>query len=209
MLILAHTGITLGAAVLFYERAEAKHHRSVGKQKPTRILRFCWMSSFANRISMSLTYLAKSIDIRLLFFGAMLPDIIDKPLGQLVFQDSISNGRIFAHTLLFLIIVALAGFYVYSKRQQLWLLVIAFGVLTHLILDAMWQTPETMLWPLYGLAFPREELGGWALETLLDLIKNPAVYIPELIGVVILVWFVWFLLRRKKLLTFIKCGQIE
>jgi membrane-bound metal-dependent hydrolase YbcI (DUF457 family) len=153
--------------------------------------------------------LGKFIDIRLLFIGALLPDIIDKPLGQLILRDSISNGRIFAHTLLFFIIIALAGLYLYSRRRQRWLLVIAFGILMHLILDAMWETPRTILWPLYGLAFPREDLGDWVSETLLALVKNPAVYIPELIGAVILVWFAIFLLRRKKMFVFIKRGQIE
>ena len=194
MLVLAHTGITLGAAVLISGAVAAKLPVPASPLK---------------RLSSWLTQLAKRIDIRLLFVGALLPDMIDKPLGQLILRDSISNGRIFAHTLLFFVIIALPGLYIYRKRQRLWLLVIAFGVLMHLVLDAMWQAPEIVLWPLYGWAFPREDLADWVPETLLALVKNPAVYIPELIGAVIVAAFAWFLVRRKKTPAFIKRGQIE
>jgi len=194
MLVLAHSGITLGAAVLISGAVAAKLPAPASPLK---------------RLSSWLTQMAKRIDIRLLFIGALLPDIIDKPLGQLILRGSISNGRIFAHTLLFFIIIALAGLYIYRKRQKLWLLVIAFGVLVHLALDAIWEVPETLLWPLYGLAFPREDLTEWLPETLSTLIKNPAVFIPELIGAVIVIAFICFLIRRKKMLAFIKCGQID
>ena len=194
MLVLAHSGITLGAAVLISGAVAAKPPAPASPLK---------------RLSSWLTQLAKRIDIRLLFIGALLPDIIDKPLGQLILRGSISNGRIFAHTLIFFIIIALAGLYIYRKRQKLWLLVIAFGVMAHLALDAMWEVPETLLWPLYGLAFPRQDLAGWLPETFLNLIKNPAVYIPELIGAAIVAAFIWFLIRRRKTLAFIKYGQID
>ena len=192
MLVLAHAGITLGAAVLA---------RGIKAERPAP-------ASLAGKASSWLAGLVKHVDIRLLFTGALLPDIIDKPLGQLILRDSISNGRIFAHTLLFLVIITLAGLYLYSKRQQLWLLVIAFGVFMHLVLDAMWQAPRTLLWPLYGFAFPREDLADWVPETLLALVKNPAVYIPEIIGGIILVWFALFLRRRRKAVAFIKHGKI-
>ncbi|MFC1847039.1 metal-dependent hydrolase [Chloroflexota bacterium] len=209
MLILAHTGITLGVAVLASGVVAAKRPAPTGEGKAAGISRFSFPASLTRKALSWLASLVKFIDIRLLFVGALLPDIIDKPLGQLILRDSISNGRIFAHTLLFFIITALAGLYIYRKRQKLWLLAIAFGVLMHLVLDAMWQAPEIVLWPLYGWAFPREDLADWVPETLLALVKNPAVYIPELIGAAILIWFACFLLRRRKTLIFIKRGQID
>ena len=208
MLILAHTGITLGLAVLI-SGIKAERTAPAEEGKPAGASRFSQLASLAGKASSRLAVLAKHMDIRLLFIGAMLPDIIDKPLGQLVLRGSISNGRIFAHTLAFFIIIALTGLYIYRKRQQLWLLVIAFGILMHLILDAMWQTPGTVLWPLYGLDFPKEDLGGWVSETFLGLVKNPAVFIPEFIGALILIWFALFLMQRKKTLAFIRHGQIK
>ena len=208
MLILAHTGITLGLAVLI-SGTKAERTAPAEESKPAGASRFSQLASLAGKASSRLVVLAKRIDIRLLFIGALLPDIIDKPLGQLILRDNISNGRIFAHTLLFFIITALLGLYIYTKHRQLWLLVIAFGVLTHLIFDAMWETPRTLFWPLFGLAFPKEELSGWVSETFLGLVKNPAVFIPEFIGALILIWFALFLMQRKKTLVFIKRGRIE
>lgn len=39
------------------------------------------------------------IDYRVVFIGALLPDMIDKPLGMILLP--LHNGRVFAHTLLF------------------------------------------------------------------------------------------------------------
>ncbi len=47
------------------------------------------------------------IDVRLLMLGSILPDLIDKPLGHLIFPED--NGRIFAHSLLFVILLVLIG----------------------------------------------------------------------------------------------------
>lgn len=214
MLLLAHTGIALGAAVLvtgalkkgsFLKKIEdgaVETRRPFPEQVlplPIRPLR---------RISSWLTTLGKYVDIRLLFIGALLPDIIDKPLGHLFFRETLSNGRIFAHTLLFFMIIALIGLYLYRNRSQLWLLVITFGTLVHLVLDQMWQEHQTLLWPVFGFAFPRGDITDWIQNTLKTLLSNPAVYIPELIGAGIIIWFAWFLLRRKKVLAFITRGEI-
>ena len=41
------------------------------------------------------------MDLRVLAFGAVLPDLIDKPIGSILFTDYYGTGRIYAHTLLF------------------------------------------------------------------------------------------------------------
>ena len=74
----------------------------------------------------------------------------------------------------------------------------------HLVLDQMWVTPETLFWPFLGTAFPREELADWTSHLLSNLMNNPTVYVPELLGVAILIWFALLLLTRKKVTTFIK-----
>lgn len=125
------------------------------------------------------------------------------------FKETLSNGRVFGHTLLLFVIIALAGLWLYRSRNQLWLSVIAFGTLLHLILDQMWQAPQTLLWPVFGFAFPREDMTGWAQDTLQALLNNPAVYIPELIGAGIIVLFGWFLLRSKQTFAFIKRGEVS
>lgn len=104
------------------------------------------------------TSLGNSIDMRLLLVGSLLPDIIDKPVGMFFFRDSLSNGRIFCHTLLFLILVTVAGLYFYRRYSKTWLLAFSFGTLTHLVFDQMWRTPQTLFWPLFGLPFERADI---------------------------------------------------
>ncbi|OEU51521.1 MAG: hypothetical protein BA871_09955 [Desulfuromonadales bacterium C00003096] len=36
--------------------------------------------------------------------GVILPDLIDKPIGRILLGESVANGRLFGHTLLFVLI---------------------------------------------------------------------------------------------------------
>lgn len=71
MLVLAHAGITLGTATLLAGVVKYRH-------EPKRS-RISWFTS-----------LSKYIDIRILIIGSLLPDIIDKPVGQYFFQETFS-----------------------------------------------------------------------------------------------------------------------
>ena len=214
MLILGHAGITLGVAVLLNgaviksgllpinENQPSEHSQDSSptpqEQRPLPSGRLSWLTSLANRI-----------DIRLLLVGSLLPDIIDKPIGQLWLRGTLNNGRIFCHTLLFLLIITLIGVYLYRTRHRNWLLVLSGGVLAHLIFDEMWLTPGTLFWPLYGFAFERlEDLTYWVQGVWYRLFNNPAVYIPELIGAVIIVWFTMALVKRRKVYSFLTSGQV-
>src|SRR5438128_6409895 len=79
------------------------------------------------------------IDYRLVLFGAILPDLIDKPLGFLTGLES----RLWAHTFVFLFAI-LALSFVPSLRG---LRLIGFGVATHLFLDLIWNQPAIFLYP--------------------------------------------------------------
>ncbi len=82
--------------------------------------------------------------------GAMLPDLIDKPLGHLFLQGSLDYGRIYAHSLLFLGVLAITAAVLWKGRSSLLLAAVALGVGTHLVLDAMWDIPISLFWPLLG-----------------------------------------------------------
>jgi membrane-bound metal-dependent hydrolase YbcI (DUF457 family) len=213
MLILGHAGIALGAAVLL-DRALSKNDLVVNRQhnsqkQPQSYSTLVRAQSFmsGNRAA-HLTSLVKQIDIRVLLIGSLLPDIVDKPLGLYLFRDTFSSGRIFCHTLLFLILITIAGVYLYRRRAKVWLLVLSFGTMTHLILDRMWLTPRTLLWPFYGFRFPPEDVSKWGSNMLHELLKDPGIYVPELIGAVILAWFIWMLVRDGKVYAFIKNGRV-
>jgi inner membrane protein len=211
MLVFGHTVVTVGAALLLNRAlTKSQAHRRVnesrGKPRPRPgIPSQNWSS---DGIVSWFTSLANRIDIRLLLVGSLLPDIIDKPVGVFLFRDTFSNGRIFCHTLLFLILITLGGLYLYRSRNKTWLLVLSFGTFTHLILDRMWLTPRTLLWPLYGFSFEKIDLTHWMQQIFHILLTTPTVWISELAGAVIVACFVWLLVRRGNLYAFIRKGQV-
>lgn len=188
MLILAHTGITLGVATLIAG--------AVDKKQASPDTKTSWFTS-----------LSRYVDIRILLVGSMLPDIIDKPVGQYFFRETFSNGRIFSHTLLFLIILTGIGFYLYKRHRQVWMLTLAAGTFFHLAMDGMWAAPATLFWPLLGLTFEKEELTNWLANILRALFSHAVVYIPELTGLAIWLWFGAALVARKKVGAFLKYGK--
>jgi len=214
MLVLGHTGITLGAAVLLSGAVagsyfpKTKQHKVAGaslrSSQPVPTL-----NDPPNHKASWLTSLVRHIDIRLLLIGSLLPDIIDKPLGHFFFRETFSSGRIFGHTLLFLVLFTVAGLYLYWRHRKTWPLVFSLGTLTHLIFDQMWQTPQTLLWPLSGFAFERQDITNWIPNTLNALLTDTKVYVPELVGAAIISWFTWVVLRKRRIYSFIKDGQIQ
>jgi len=176
MLLFAHTGITLGVATIVAAVVNRREKKS-------------WLVS-----------LSKYADIRFLVIGSMLPDIIDKPIGHTFF----SNGRIFSHTLLFLMFVTVIGVIAYKKRGGLWGFSLAVGVLTHLLLDSMWLAPKTLFWPLMGWGFEREVISEYADMIFHELITNPAVFFPETTGLIILIWFSLDVIRKKQVGALLK-----
>lgn len=169
MLLFGHLGITLAAAKTF-----EKVMLSQGKKKFTEL-----------------------IDYRLVLLGSMLPDIIDKPLGGLIFKAALGNGRIYAHALIFLLLLAGLGIFFWVKHKRPGVLVLAGGSLIHHILDSMWRFPKTYLWPFYGWYFPKEDPEGWLKQWVESLLTNPEVYIPEIIGVIVLFYFLGKLAYQK------------
>jgi len=104
--------------------------------------------------------IAKHLDDRRLIgfcaLGAVLPDLIDKPVGHLLLGGSLNSGRIFGHGLLFVALLFVAGIILMQRRQSFALLAAAAGVLSHQVLDAMWAIPVTWYFPLLGPYEPHE-----------------------------------------------------
>lgn len=212
MLILGHAGITLGTAAVL-NMAFSRGNPHVAEQHDTEdpedsSVAVQTHSRFSVRKGASFVSIAKQIDVRLLLIGSLLPDIVDKPVGIYLFRNTFSNGRIFCHTLLFLLLISIAGVYLYRRRAKVWLLVLSFGTLSHLILDQMWLVPRTLLWPVYGVHFEPEDVSGWGSNMLHELLTDPGIYVPELIGALILALFVWMLVRNGKVYAFLRNGRV-
>lgn len=150
-----------------------------------------------------------AIDYRLVILGSMLPDIIDKPLGGIILRESLGNGRIYSHTLLFLIFLFGTGIYLWKKKKKPWALILAWGSLSHHVLDSMWLYPETFLWPLYGTDFPPGNPENWLSLWMNNLLTRPDVFVPELMGLIFLLYFIFNLYLKKEIKSFIKTGRIS
>lgn len=127
------------------------------------------------------------MDLRMLLLGAILPDLIDTPIG-VMFYDQLGSVRLFTHGLIFASVVMVAV--VLSTRRgrprKLWM-PLAIGLLFHLLLDALWLDPETLWWPLLGWTFT--PAGPATLSGFLsELATDWRMWLGELVGLVYMVY---------------------
>jgi len=94
--------------------------------------------------------------------GSILPDLIDKPLGYIIFP-SIGDGRLIAHSLIGLAMILLITEALF--RDRLITAALGIGILSHQILDEMWKIPVNWFYPLLGPfpVYPMEDYFGWGL----------------------------------------------
>jgi LexA-binding, inner membrane-associated putative hydrolase len=143
------------------------------------------------------------IDPMFLAIGALLPDFVDKPIGRIIFASSVANGRIIGHTLLFSFLLLVTGLYLYEKRKDIKVLALATGSFFHLFEDQMWAQPRTFFWPLHGLSFPRDHTDYTGMEYLIKMFEQSfhpvfsEMYLPEIMGMVILVLMTLYWLKRR------------
>lgn len=213
MLLFGHLGITLAAGMLAkYGLAEkaAREIKTEGKEpslEPSSLATHKEGHAKSNRKS-SLALLRNHFDYRFLLVGSLLPDILDKPVGGIIFYNTFQSGRIFGHTLCLNIILIVLGIYILRRWGKTWLIILASGSVVHILLDRMWASPGAFFWPAYGWSFPEispVDFFGW-LSNVLNTLTNPAVAIPEIFGLGVLVWFAAWLIRKKQVRTFIRSG---
>ena len=126
MLILGHLGFSLAAG----KTAEAAYERVSRRRIPGSGL----------------------FDYRVLAVGAMLPDLIDKPLFWLPLPEILDVSRLLGHSLL-LPLLLMVLWWAGPARLQRISLTLAVGSLMHLVLDGVLATPQTLVWPLLGWEF--------------------------------------------------------
>ena len=197
MLILGRVGITFGVALAGSSlRPESRANSALHVRAPRR------------RLHSAIASLARRVDLRLLLLASLLPDIIDKPVGYVLFPDVFGTGRLLSHALVFPIALAVTGMWLYRSRRSSLLLVLASGAGMHLVLDAMWRTPSILLWPFAG-PLPRG-LGveGWLAGMLAALLTNPAVFAPDIAGGILLVPLLRAILGGAGLKLFLRSGVV-
>ncbi len=191
MLLLGHLGITVGA-MIGIEHLLSRTHRA----HPRR-------SFFAQTAN-----LLRTADYRLVLLGSVLPDLIDKPVGVYLFRETFHSGRIFAHTLLFLLVLVAIGLWRYRRNAATGVLALASGTFMHLLLDGVWRSPETLFWPAFGFDFPEYETGNFLREMMERLIHKPSAYIPEFVGLAIGLGIGIRMLKSGALSRFLKTGML-
>lgn len=128
------------------------------------------------------------VDVRFLFIGAVLPDLVDLPVGTLLLADRYSTGELWSHSLLIptvymslVLLLTRRG-----RRRRAWM-ALGVGWLFHLLLDGMWANQEVFLWPFFGWAVPVGEPPFWALAWERAM-SDPWRWIKEAVGLGYLVW---------------------
>jgi LexA-binding, inner membrane-associated putative hydrolase len=135
--------------------------------------------------------------------GVILPDIIDKPIGRVIFAYSIANGHLIAHTLVFCLLLSLAGFYLYKHQGDARLFMVSGASFLHLLEDRLWENPVNFFWPLFGWMFPPGKADNWT-NYFLDILRSSFVpgfsyvFISELLGSIIMLFFLGYSFSRTK-----------
>ena len=147
----------------------------------------------------------RRIDYRVVLLGALLPDLIDIPLGRFLLRDRYGTQHLWGHTLLLVVVLSLVVMlFLRGDTARRWF-VLPMAALIHLGLDAMWSHPVAFYWPLFG-PFPREAIGP-VLHSLL----RPATIVEELVGLGLLTYlFVGHDLQdRGHRREFLRTGKLE
>lgn len=158
-----------------------------------------------------LTLGRRRIDYRVVLLGAILPDLIDKPIGRIFFENTFENSRLVGHTLAFVVLLLFAvQVTLRGPTARRWF-VLPIAALIHLALDAMWSHPVTLFWPLFGVHFPRFPVENYWLDVLLRPFEHPVEAVKELVGLGVLLYlgYAYELHRPGPRREFLRTGALS
>ncbi len=116
-----------------------------------------------------------------LLFGALLPDLMDKPVGHFILPWD--NGRLIGHALVFAIAL---GVFAWVRSSRVWG-AIALGVFFHQLQDGFWLDLNGWFWPFMG---PFEHgVSSGIPHWIAVLTSSRLVWITEAMGFVFIVLF--------------------
>lgn len=128
------------------------------------------------------------VDVRFLVFGAILPDLIDLPIGTLILADRYSTGELWFHSLIIPTLYMTAVLVLTRRgRRRRAFMALGVGWLFHLLLDGMWVDQNVFLWPFFGAEIPPGEAPFWSLAWERAL-SDPWRWVKEIAGLAYLVW---------------------
>ena len=154
-------------------------------------------------ITTFILYAAKFIrtrrDFLLAVFGSILPDLIDKPLGFIIFHG-FGNGRLVAHTLLFNLIL-LTFFIILKSRLEHGLrgnaVVIPLASMLHIVEDRTWKEPALLFYPFLGSMPLKPPISLIErIQKILRAYSSPYILTSELLGSVLLCFLLYVFYNR-------------
>ena len=203
--VFGHVGLTLAAAYsaehVFRQRVPARWLASA-QRSPV------WVEAPSRRPGRAPQSELGSLDYRIVIFGALLPDIIDKPLGFWLASDLVNHSlRTYGHTVIFAAVLLIVSGIALRAGWNRGLLPLAASSAGHLVLDQMWRNSATVLWPGLGWSFPAgvATFGEWSGSHLREtrwFYSDPA----EIVGAIVILVFLIMLLRRSSFLRFLRTG---
>jgi len=149
----------------------------------------------------------RRVDYRIVAVASLLPDLVDKPIGRLLFKSRFDSGRIFGHTLILNVALLCVLFFMRGRRKRQFVLV-PISSLLHLAEDGMWSNPKVFWWPFFGATFPKEPVAG---GTFAFLVPNAGILIQEGIGLAAILFLLSAhgLLNREGIRSFLRTGHLE
>ncbi|HSG79718.1 MAG TPA: metal-dependent hydrolase [Acidimicrobiia bacterium] len=128
------------------------------------------------------------MDLRWVLVGSLLPDLVDKPIGSVLFNEQLGSDRLVAHAVVFPVVAMFVVLVATPRGSALrkGLIGVVIGALFHLVLDGAWADPEAFWWPFFGLGFPLRP--DSAIGPLLGrMVADPLVWVGEAVGLAYLV----------------------
>lgn len=175
--------------------------------------RFVRGATEAEGASKSVSYgildrLAWGIDYRLILAGALIPDLIDKPLVFLVNPGFVNSSlRSVGHSAFGGVLMLTVVWIVTRGWQRAIFASLGVALVAHLLLDQMWRMPEVLFWPLLGFVLPEQNIpfSHWYRVHFSQLPTTP----PDYVGIGILVVFAVQLIRNRSLTRFLNTGRLS
>lgn len=125
--------------------------------------------------------------------GSVLPDVVDKPLGYIIFGSTLDNGKIFFHGLIIVLLFFITGLIVWKLFKSHSFIFIAVGIFLHQLVDMMWRQPVNWYYPLLGPYQVNAET-----DYFLNALNAELTSVTEWIFVVALLAIAYLLYRNKK-----------
>jgi membrane-bound metal-dependent hydrolase YbcI (DUF457 family) len=134
--------------------------------------------------------------------GSVLPDLMDKPLGYILFSSTLSNGKIFFHSLLIVVLFFIAGIAVWHWYRSRAFIGVAMGILCHQIVDGMWMYSQGWFYPFCGPFQTQPARSEYIHQVYLTETSSATEWVFLVALITILIIFIVNRVRRKSLLEY-------